>query len=98
MRKKKKKHISKYEVNLLGRPWNGVKADAATGGGVAVDFAVEEGGVGSGGDDGDGGAELGEEPRHVNHGDQVAMAYKWKENDVEFIIFRDHDEEEEIVD
>lgn len=68
-----------------------MEADAVAREGVAVDFAVEEGGVGSGGDDGDGGVEVGEEPRHVNHGDDVARAHEWKENYVELFIFGEHD-------
>ena len=63
--------------------------------GVAVDFAVEEGGIGDGGDDGDSNAELGEEMGDVDHGDQMAMADKWKENNVELMIFSEHDDEEE---
>lgn len=69
-----------------------MEANARTRDRVPMDFTVEEGGVGISGGNGDDGTELGEEGGHIDQGDQVAMAHKWKKNDVKFIIFREHHE------
>lgn len=65
-----------------GGKWELEELDGEAGAAGSDNGGAEAGGIVRGGDEGDGGAVLGEEPSHVDHGDHVALSQQWNQDEV----------------
>lgn len=74
------------EANLGSREASNVGLNFESGGKVMVDVVLENGGVGLGGDDGDGGTVAGKEPGHVDDRNYVAGGEQREDGDSEFFV------------